>query len=132
MYKVRLSNVILGVALILMVIVALKAFSLAPNAGSVSRSNPGMGDVHIVEGQQSNLEKNKLSYTGMGEWKRFETKQLIRDSSKKESGSSYVGMGDLHLLEGPSSILVTGSGEIVHRYVGMGDVHLFEDLAGEK
>lgn len=102
MFTNRVSNLTVGVGLILATIFALLAFNLSGFAKESPLRPVGMGDLHI--------------YETLGSLPKTET----------PDGSQLVGMGDLRIYETLASLPKTGAPESSHRFIGMGDLHLYE------
>jgi hypothetical protein len=94
MYKNRLVGVVLGAVLIVAVVLVLYAVGPLAGAEKSSSSNHGMGDLQVLEAQQSiavsGVRASSRSYAGMGDLHRLDTRSSI---------SANPGMGDLQRFE---------------------------------
>jgi hypothetical protein len=103
MYKTRVFPVILGAAVILAALVALWAFASPANAQEGIRTNVGMGDLRLFEGQQvipvTGIQESRHLSFGMGSLRRFESLGTISTSSEQGTSSLPVGIGDLRRFE---------------------------------
>ena len=128
MFTNRVSNLTVGVGLILATIFALLAFNLSGFAKVSPLRSVGMGDLHIYETLVSlpktgAPESSRL--VGMGNLRIYETLVSLPKTGAPES-SRLVGMGDLHIYETSVSLMNARALESSHRFMGMGDLHLYE------
>jgi hypothetical protein len=129
MFTNRVSNITIGVGLILATILALLAFNLSGFAKVSPLRSVGMGDLHLYEKEVTipviEASDNNRGLVGMGDLRIFETLASLPKTGAPDS-SQLVGMGDLHIYEASVSLPNTGALQSSHRLVGMGDLHLYE------
>ena len=99
----RNSKSITGLALIIVVLIALQACSSLTTARENRQQTLGMGDLHRYEAQGylpgSAEQASNPATIGMGDLHRYETEAYVPGTAARASNRDYVGMGDLHRYE---------------------------------